>query len=133
MSAFPEAAAAVADELAPVFFSKIFQNFKLSSAARGCQQGSSQIDTSALTGCGQHLSVRAQAAVEDSGLMSRDLDVAHQRRIAPDAEGVVGEAAGADDLLVVGAPPKAGNLRPSVDAVHSCAGGGVPEVDVTVV
>jgi hypothetical protein len=32
MSAFP-AAEAVADELAPAFFSKIFQNFKLSSAA----------------------------------------------------------------------------------------------------
>jgi hypothetical protein len=38
ISAFPEAPAALAEELAPAFFSKIFQNFKLSSAARECQQ-----------------------------------------------------------------------------------------------
>jgi len=36
MSAFPEAPAMLADELAPAFFSKIFQNFKLSSAAKNC-------------------------------------------------------------------------------------------------
>jgi len=33
MSAFPEAPDAPAEEAAPAFFSKIFQNFKLSSAA----------------------------------------------------------------------------------------------------
>jgi hypothetical protein len=34
MSAFPEAPATLAEELAPAFFSKTFQNFKLSSAAK---------------------------------------------------------------------------------------------------
>jgi hypothetical protein len=34
MSAFPEEPDAPADELAPAFFSKTFQNFRLSSAAR---------------------------------------------------------------------------------------------------
>jgi hypothetical protein len=34
MSAFPEALPALVAELAPGFFSKIFQNFKLSSAAK---------------------------------------------------------------------------------------------------
>lgn len=71
--------------------------------------------------------------MEDSGLVGWDLNVAHQGGVAPDAEGVVGEAAGADDLLVVGAPSKAGNLGSSVDAVHSCTGSCVPEVDVAVV
>jgi hypothetical protein len=33
MSALPEAPEVLAEELAPAFFSKIFQNFKLSSAA----------------------------------------------------------------------------------------------------
>jgi hypothetical protein len=37
MSAFPEAPEAADDEPAPAFFSKIFQNFKLSSAAIICQ------------------------------------------------------------------------------------------------
>jgi hypothetical protein len=37
ISALPEAAASAAEELAPVFFSKTFQNFKLSSAAVSCQ------------------------------------------------------------------------------------------------
>jgi hypothetical protein len=34
ISAFPEAPAPLVEELAPAFFSKIFQNLRLSSAAR---------------------------------------------------------------------------------------------------
>lgn len=86
-----------------------------------------------LTCCCQHLSVGAQAAVEDTALVGRDLDVADESGIAPDAERVVREATRADDLPVVGAPAEAGDLRTGVDAVDAGARGGVPEVDVTVV
>lgn len=85
------------------------------------------------TSCSQHLTVRAQAAVEDTGLVSRNLHVTNQGRVAPDAQGVVREAAGADNLTVVVAPLQAGDLRAGVDTVGPSAGGRVPEVDVTVV
>jgi hypothetical protein len=71
--------------------------------------------------------------VKNSGFMCGNLDVAHQGWVAPDAERVVREAAGADDLLVMRAPPKAGNLGPSVDTVDSSTSCSVPEVNVTIV
>lgn len=84
-------------------------------------------------GGGEHLSVRAEAAVEDAGLVGGDLDVADQSWVAPDAERVVGEAAGADDLAVVRAPAQGGHLGAGVNAVDAGTGGGVPEVDVAIV
>ena len=71
--------------------------------------------------------------MQNPGLVGRDLDVAHQRRVAPDAERVVREAGGADDLAVVRAPAQAGDLRARVDAVDARARCRVPEVDVAVV
>ena len=71
--------------------------------------------------------------MKHSGLVCRDLNIAYQGWITPDAERIVGEAAGADNLLVVRAPSKAGNLRTGVDTVNSGASRSVPEVDVTVV
>lgn len=71
--------------------------------------------------------------MQNPALVGGDLDVADESRVAPDAERVVGEAARADDLTVARAPPQAGDLRASVDAVHAGTRGGVPEVDVTVV
>lgn len=65
--------------------------------------------------------------------MSRDLNVTDKSGIAPNAERVIGEAAGANDLAVAGAPSETGDLRAGVDAVHSGTRGGVPEVDMTVV
>lgn len=41
----------------------------------------------------QHLTIRAEAAVEDSALVGGNLDVADEGRVAPDAERVVGETA----------------------------------------
>ena len=67
------------------------------------------------------------------GLMCWNLDVAHQGWIAPDAERVVREATGADDLLVVRAPSKASNLRTGVNAVDSSTSCSIPEVNMTVV
>ncbi|KFX95175.1 hypothetical protein O988_05932, partial [Pseudogymnoascus sp. VKM F-3808] len=84
-------------------------------------------------GSGEHLSVRAEAAVENTGLVGWDLDVADESWVAPDAERVVGEATGADDLAVVRAPAKRGDLGAGVNAVDAGTGGGVPEVNVTVV
>ena len=86
-----------------------------------------------LTSSSQHLTIRAQAAVEYTALMRRDLDVTDQGRVAPDAERVVGEAARADNLAVVRAPAEAGDLAAGIDAVDASAGGGVPEMDHTVV
>ena len=86
-----------------------------------------------LTGCGQHLTVRAEAAVEDSALVGGDLDVADESGVAPDAQGVVGKTARADDLAVVRAPAEAGNLRARVDAVDASARSRVPEVDVAII
>lgn len=85
------------------------------------------------TGSSEHLSIWTETAVKDSGLMCWNLNVAHQSRVAPDAEGVIGEAAGADDLTVVRAPSQAGNLRAGIDAVHSSTSCGIPEVNVTVI
>jgi hypothetical protein len=65
--------------------------------------------------------------------MCWDLNVADQGRVAPDAKRVVGEAAGADNLTVVRAPSKAGDLGSSVDAIDASTSGGVPEMDVTIV
>ena len=84
--------------------------------------------------CGsEHLSIWAEAAVKHSGLVCRDFNIAYQGWIAPDAERIVGEATSADDLLVVWAPSKAGNLGTGVDTVNSSASRSVPEVNVTVV
>ena len=71
--------------------------------------------------------------MEDSGLVGWDLDIANQSRVAPNADGVVWESTGADNLAVMRAPSETGNLGASVDAVNTCTGGGVPEVDVTIV
>ena len=109
----------------PAFFSKTFQNFKLSSAAAQCVSGMFQDrirGRAALTSCGQHLSVGAEAAVEDPALVGGNLDVADESGVARDAERVVGETARADDLAVVGAPAEAGDLRAGVDAVDARAG-----------
>lgn len=84
-------------------------------------------------GGGQHLTVRADSAVEYTSLVSGDLNIANQSRIAPDAERVVGEATGADDLAVVVAPAQGRDLGASVDAVGTSTSGGVPEVNVTIV
>jgi hypothetical protein len=65
--------------------------------------------------------------------MCWDLNVADQSWVAPDAERVVGKAAGADDLTVVRTPSEAGDLGSSVDAVDTSTSGGVPEVDVTII
>lgn len=65
--------------------------------------------------------------------MGRDLDVLDKSRVAPDAQAVVGEAGGRDDLLVAGAPAKRSDLATGVDAVYASARGGVPEVDHAVV
>jgi len=71
--------------------------------------------------------------VKHSGLVGWNLNVAHQSWVAPDTERVVGETASANNFLVVRAPSKTGDLGASVDAVHSCPSGRVPEVDMTVV
>ncbi|KAI6761544.1 hypothetical protein HG531_002097 [Fusarium graminearum] len=71
--------------VAPAFFSKIFQNLRLS----------------------KHLTVRAEAAVEDSALVGRDLN-------------------GSDET-------ERSNLRAGVDAVDASTGGGVPEVNVAII
>jgi hypothetical protein len=65
--------------------------------------------------------------------MGGDLDVLDERRVGPDGDGVVWEARGAGDLLVVGAPAQRGDLGASVDGVDTCTSGRVPEVDVAVV
>jgi hypothetical protein len=71
--------------------------------------------------------------MKDSGLVSRNLNIPNQSGVAPDAERVVGKAAGADNLTVMRAPSKRSNLRTSIDAVDTSACGCVPEVDMTVV
>ena len=82
---------------------------------------------------GEHLAVRAEAAVQNAGLVSRDLHVLDAGWVAPNAEAVVREAASADDLLVVSAPSKAGDLRVCGDVVDAGASSGVPEVDLAIV
>ena len=86
-----------------------------------------------LTSSGQHLSIWAETAVKNTGLVSWNLNIANQGWVAPDADGVVWEAAGANNFTVVRAPSEAGNLGSSIDAVDTSTGGGVPEVDVTVI
>lgn len=71
--------------------------------------------------------------MKNTSLVGWDLDVADQGWVAPDADGVVWEATGADDLTVMGAPSEGGNLRTGVDAVDTSTSGSIPEVDVTVV
>jgi len=71
--------------------------------------------------------------VENSALVGRDLNVLNKGWVAPKADGVVGEATGAGNLLVLAAPSEGGNLRTSVDAVDTSTSSGVPEVDVPVV
>lgn len=82
---------------------------------------------------GEHLTIGAEAAVENARLVSRDLHVLNTGGVAPDAQAVVGEATSADNLLVVGAPAKAGDLRVGGNVVDAGTSGGVPEVDLTVV
>ena len=122
-------------DAAPGFFSKIFQNLRLSSAAaQGVSSGTTlEEEMTKLTCRGEHLTVRAEAAVENSRLVRRDLDIAYQGWVAPDAQRVIWEAAGADNLFVVVAPAEACHLGPSVDAVSASSGGGVPEMDVSIV
>src|SRR5271163_3566977 len=71
--------------------------------------------------------------MQDSSLMSRDLDVPYKCRIAPDAKRVIGKATRADQFTIVVAELQTRNLRPSVNAVDSSASSGIPEVDVSVV
>lgn len=47
---------------------------------------------SKLTSSSKHLTVRAEAAVEDSALVGRDLNGSDESRVAPDAQRVVGES-----------------------------------------
>jgi hypothetical protein len=84
-------------------------------------------------GSGEHLAIGAEAAVEDTRLVGRNLHVLDTSGVAPDAQAVVREAAGADNLLVVGAPAKAGHLGVGSDVVDTGSSGGVPEVDLTIV
>jgi hypothetical protein len=63
MSALPEAPLVLTAELDPGFFSNIFQNFKLSSAAEEGLVSAVIIDRISLTSCGEHLSVWAETAV----------------------------------------------------------------------
>lgn len=86
-----------------------------------------------LTSSSQHLSIWAETAVKDTGLVSWDLNIANQGWVAPDADGVVWEAAGADNLAIVRAPSETGDLRSGINAVDTSTGGGVPEVNVTIV
>lgn len=71
--------------------------------------------------------------MKDAALVSRNLNVTDQSRVAPDAERVVREATGADNLAVVGAPAERCHLRTSINAVDSSTRGRVPEMDVTIV
>lgn len=71
--------------------------------------------------------------MEDTRLVSRNLDVLDQSWVAPDGEAVVWEARRRDQLLVAQRPAERGNLATSVDAVDASAGGSVPEVDHAVV
>lgn len=97
MSALPDAPDAPMPVVAPAFFSKIFQNLRLSSAAKNlCQHCSFIHQCSALgtlTSSSKHLAIGAQTAVEDSALVRWNLHVADQSRVAPDAERVVGKTA----------------------------------------
>jgi len=81
----------------------------------------------------KHLAVRAEAAVKDTRLMSRDLDVLDASRIAPDAKAVIREPTGGDNLLVVSAPPQASDLGIGGDVVDAGTGGSVPKVDLAIV
>ncbi len=92
-----------------------------------------QDDAAKLTCGGEHLTVGTEAAVENPRFVRRDLDIAYQGWVAPDAQGVIWEAAGADNLLVVVAPAEACHLRAGVDAVSASSGGGVPEMDVSII
>jgi len=82
---------------------------------------------------GEHLAIGAQAAVQDTGLVGRNLHVLHASRVAPDAERVVGEATSADNLLVVGAPSQAGNLGIRRNGVDASSGRRVPEMYLAIV
>jgi hypothetical protein len=84
-------------------------------------------------GGGEHLAIGAEAAVEDARLVGWDLHVLDAGGVAPDAEAVVREAAGGDNLLVVSAPAEAGHLGVGSNVVDASTGGGVPEVDLTIV
>lgn len=89
MSALPEAPLAPAAELDPGFFSKIFQNFKLSSAAEEGLVNDTNINRVSLTSCCEHLSVWTETTVENSGLVCWNLDIAHKSGVTPNAERVV--------------------------------------------
>ena len=71
--------------------------------------------------------------MENTSFVGRDLYIADQGRIAPNAERIVREAAGAYELTIVITELEAGHLRTSVDAVDSGTSGGIPEMDVPVV
>lgn len=82
---------------------------------------------------GQELTIRTQAAVQNTGLVCRDLNVADQSGVTPDAQRVIGESTGANNLPVVVAPPQAGDLRAGIDAVGTGTRRGVPEVNMAIV
>ena len=72
----------------PGFFSKIFQNLRLSSAARVnvSLYPMSTSELSVLTSCGKHLTIWTQAAVENSGFVCWYFNIAYQGWITPDTE-----------------------------------------------
>lgn len=120
---------------APAFFSKTFQNLRDSSAARGCVSNGTlgRMRMRILTSSGEHLTVWAEAAVEDSALVGWNLNVLDKSWVAPDRQAVVWEARAGDDLLVAVAPPERGDLATSVNGVGPGTAGGVPEVDHAIV
>jgi hypothetical protein len=80
MSALEEVAAAPRPVGAPAFFSKSFQNFKLSSAAvneiKSALRTSCRSTDWKLTSSSQHLTVGAKAAVQNTALVRRNLNIA---------------------------------------------------------
>ena len=81
---------------------------------------------------GENLSVWAEGAVQDTGLVGWDLSTLDQAWIRPHAKLVVWESVGGNNLLVRGGPSQARDLRAGINGVDTSAGGGVPEVDVLI-
>jgi len=71
--------------------------------------------------------------MQDTAFVRGNLDVLDKSRVRPDGDAVVREARRARNLLMVRAPPKAGDLAAGVDRVDASARGGVPEVNVAIV
>ena len=59
--------------------------------------------------------------MQHTRFVGRNLDVLDESWVAPDAQAVVGEAGGGDDLLVAGAPAERCHLAAGIDAVDAGA------------